>query len=58
MLTVKFTTGSLMLWAYFSAGGPGHLVQHRGFYEISTDKKFKPDQKSYNGPWLELPSGQ
>ncbi len=27
MSTVKYTAGSLMLWAYISAGGPGHLVQ-------------------------------
>ncbi len=26
MSTVKYTGGSLMLWAYISAGGPGHLV--------------------------------
>ncbi len=26
MPTVKYTAGSLMLWACFSAGGPGHLV--------------------------------
>ncbi len=26
MSTVKYTAGSLMLWACFSAGGPGHLV--------------------------------
>ncbi len=26
MLTVKYTAGSLILWACFSAGGPGHLV--------------------------------
>jgi len=27
MPTVKYTTGSLMLWAYFFSGGPGLLVQ-------------------------------
>ncbi len=27
MSTVKYTAGSLMLWACFSTGGPGHLVQ-------------------------------
>ncbi len=42
MSTVKYTAGSLMLWACFSAGGPGRLVHH-GFYQIPTDKKSKPD---------------
>ncbi len=37
----KYTAGSLMLWACFSAGGPGRLVQMQ-FYQILTDKKFKP----------------
>ncbi len=27
MSTVKYTAGSLMLWADVSAGGPGRLVQ-------------------------------
>ncbi len=31
MATVKYTAGSLMLWACFSAGGPGYLVQMHGF---------------------------
>jgi len=30
MPTVKYTAGSLMLWAYFSAGHPGHFVQIHG----------------------------
>ncbi len=30
MSTVKYTAGSLMLWACFSAGGPEHLVQMHG----------------------------
>jgi len=30
MPTVKYTAGSYMLWAYFFAGGPGHLVQIHG----------------------------
>ena len=33
MPTVKYTAGSLMLWAYFSAGGPGHLVQIHGIMD-------------------------
>ncbi len=33
MSTVKFTAGSLMLWACFSAGGPGHLVQMHGIMD-------------------------
>ncbi len=27
MCTMKYTAVFLMLWAYISAGGPGHLVQ-------------------------------
>ncbi len=30
MSTFKYTAGSLMLWACFSAGGPGRLVQIHG----------------------------
>ncbi len=26
MCTMKYTAAFLMLWAYISAGGPGHLV--------------------------------
>ncbi len=26
MCTIKYTAVLFMLWAYFSAGGPGHLV--------------------------------
>jgi len=33
MPTVKYTVGSLMLWASFSAGGPGHLVQIHGIMD-------------------------
>uniref|UniRef100_A0A673HGB5 Uncharacterized protein n=1 Tax=Sinocyclocheilus rhinocerous TaxID=307959 RepID=A0A673HGB5_9TELE len=33
MPTVKYTAGSLMLWACFSAGGPGRLVQIHGFMD-------------------------
>ncbi len=40
MSTVKYTAGSLMLWACFSARGPEHLSDawHHGFYQIPTDK--------------------
>ncbi len=41
MPRLKYTAGSLMLWACFSAGGPEHLVQMHGihgFYQIQTDK--------------------
>ncbi len=31
--TVKYTAGSLMLWACFSARGPGHLVQMHGIMD-------------------------
>ncbi len=33
MSTVKYTAASLMLWACFSAGGPGHLVQMHGIMD-------------------------
>ncbi len=33
MPTVKYTAGSLILWACFSAGGPGHLVQMHGIMD-------------------------
>ncbi len=33
MSTVKYTAGSLMLWACFSAGGPEHLVQMHGIMD-------------------------
>ncbi len=33
MPTVKYTAGSLMLWACFSARGPGHLVQIHGIMD-------------------------
>ncbi len=33
MSTVKYTAGSLMLWACFSVRGPGHLVQMHGIMD-------------------------
>ncbi len=33
MPTVKYTAGSLMLWACFSAGGPRYLVQIHGIMD-------------------------
>ena len=41
MPTAKNTTGSLMLWAYFFAGGPGHLVQIHGIMDSSKYQKIK-----------------
>jgi len=35
MPTVKYTAGSVMLWAYLFAGGPGHLVQIHGLIDSS-----------------------
>ncbi len=46
MSTVKYTAGSLMLWACFSAGGPEHLVQMHGIMDsikYQQIKKSKPD---------------
>ncbi len=42
MCTMKYTAVFLILWAYISAGGPGHL-RHHGFYQIPTDKKSTSD---------------
>ncbi len=39
MPTVKYTAGSLMLWAYFSARDPGHLVQMHGIIKYQQIKK-------------------
>ncbi len=64
MPTVKYTAGSLMLWACFSAGGPGYFVQMNGIMDsikYQQIKNSKPDclcKKSYHGPWLDLQSGQ
>ncbi len=33
MCTMKYTAVCLMLWAYISAGGPGHLVQMHGIMD-------------------------
>ncbi len=33
MCTMKYTAVFLMLWAYISAGGPGHLVQMHGIMD-------------------------
>ncbi len=55
--TSKYTSGSLIFWAYFS--GPGSDTWHHGLYQIPRYKKSKPDclcKKSYNGPCLDLPS--
>ncbi len=46
MSTVKYTAGSLMLWACFPAGGPEHLVQMHGIMDsikYQQIKKSKPD---------------
>ncbi len=61
---VKYTAGSLMLWACFYLPEVLNICSdswHHGFYQIPTDKKSKPDclcKKSYNGPCLDLPPGQ
>ncbi len=41
MPTVKYTAGSLMLWACFSAGGPGYLVQMHGIMDSIKYQKIK-----------------
>ncbi len=61
---VKYTAGSIMSCACFSAKGPGCLVQKHGIMDsikYQQIKKSKPDflcKTSYNGPCLDLPSGQ
>ncbi len=55
MCTVKYTAGSLMLWAYFSAGGPGHVVQIHDimdsikYQQIKKKKNLNLTASAYNG---------
>ncbi len=46
--TIKYTTVSLMLWAYFSAGGPGHLIQiyTASWILLNTDSKKKENNQN------------
>ncbi len=60
MTTVKYTAGSLMFWACFSARGPGHhgimgSIKYQQIKNIKHDCLLK---KYYNGPCLELPLRQ
>ncbi len=48
MSTVKYTAGSLMLWACFSARGPEHLVQMHGIMDSIKYQQIK------NQTWLPL----
>ncbi len=41
MSTVKYTSGSLMLLAWFSAGGPEHLVQMHGIMDSIKHQQIK-----------------
>ncbi len=41
MSTVKYTAGSLMLWACFSARGPEHLVQMHGIMDSMRYQQIK-----------------
>ncbi len=41
MSTVKYTAGSLMFWAYFSARGPGRLVQMHGIMDYIKYQQIK-----------------
>ncbi len=56
--------GSIILWACFSAGGPGRFVQIHGImdsFKYQQINKTKSDclcKKSDNGPCLDLPSRQ
>ncbi len=45
MSTVKYTAGSLMLWACFSAGGPGHLVQIHVIMDSIKYQQIKKNQQ-------------
>ncbi len=59
--TVKYTAGSLMLWACFSARGPEHLVQMHGIMDSIKYQQIKNlnlTASVYNGPCLDLPPGQ
>ncbi len=44
MCTMKYTAVFLMLWAYISAGGPGHLVYIHG---IMNSIKYQQIQNQY-----------
>ncbi len=44
MSTVKYTAGSLMLWACFSARGPEHLVQMHGIMDSIKYQQIKKNQ--------------
>ncbi len=57
MPTVKYTAGCIMLWDCFSAGGPAHLIQIHGIMDFIKGSVCLC-KKSYNGPWLDLLSGQ
>ncbi len=64
MSTVKYTAGSLILLACFSAGGPGRLVQIHGIMDSIEYQKKKNLNLTASvrnlviGLWLDLPSGQ
>ncbi len=64
MSTVKYTAGSLMLWACFSARGPEHLVQMHGimdsikYQQIKNQNLTASVRNPYIGPCVDLPPGQ
>ncbi len=64
MSTVKYTAGSLMLWACFSAGGPGHLVQMHGimdsikYQQIKNQNLTSTVRNLIMGHSFDLPAGQ
>ncbi len=59
MSTIKYTAVFLMLWAYISAGGPGHLFMDAVKYQqIKNQQVTDSVRKSYNAPCLDFPTGQ
>ncbi len=45
MPMIKYTAGSLMLWACFSAGGPEHIVHRHGIVDYVKYQQIKTLQK-------------
>ncbi len=46
MSTVKYTAGSLMLWADVSAGGPGRLVQMHDIMDSVKYQQIKNEKQA------------
>ncbi len=63
MSTFKYTAGSIMLWACFSAGGPEHLVEMHGImdsikYQQIKNLNLTASVRNLVVGHLDLPPGQ